>query len=1069
MSAPNIDTLLAGLDKVSKVGSGWKACCPAHDDHNPSLSIRESRRGHVLVKCRSGCSQDEVIGVLRGLGLWGSNDGVASTPRVRDTVQEDADDSRRMRQAARLYQAAGPVTDFPDLTTYLQSRGIDPALAARGGARGARMPRADMEDKAPLGWRKGEIADAILWPMYDGARRIIGVQREWPWGQEGGPRSVKATYGKAFAPHKAGSGGFLVGDVTNAGVLYMVEGQLTGLAVHTATGAPVLVLFTAGGLVNIGSQTIHGLRASGARAVIAGDADPSKAGEKAAEACATAIHLTAPQIPVAISIPDGEKIDWLDVLVTDGPEATAALLAARERAPAPPTPSRPGKWNHGDFLAEPDLSGGPLGPEPPPIGSNILSFVPWERIERKPREPEQSLEEAERSVLSAVRAWAGATTPVPTIVRVTPGVGKTHQMIETVRDSDQPFLILCPTLDQAREVAAQIPGARLHKGRDGDNCKRFVTVSALTERRRAPHAQACLTCEHGAVDSEDPCAYMPALRASVYSRVVVAAHGAGAEDSLLYSYCPDPAGDANALTDRRIACDESPAVNIETKIESGHVAEWRAGVARAEALLDTEETRIAGEITLAARFGQDTANAQGRLRALEKARAWVRAIAPELDGLALALAAAPADRGLHPMTGFDAFVKLAGKVPPGARHIDATLVESVDLRYAQPPIIPLKAIETLGTALTNGTAFFEQGAIICITTGALWKQIIGRDGLLLDATPSGRRAAEVEAVGGVVVTVRARQPQLHTIQRGPRLHGRGGLIGNTLTREAKAVLQIADEGAVVITHKPITREVDNPRTGHWGRHHKAHNDWQNEDRLVLYGLPLLPPRDQRLQYLADRAALAAVGVEWADWDGSASAGQVVETDGWRIRSAARLPTEPQARAWLLDRLAADVAQGIGRLRAVRRTRPVTVEIYGLLPLVGHGLHVDEIRLESRGRLHTKTRARAIIAQGVADLGEARTRAKLVEYFQRKTGVRISNGDADKLVAELKVQALQSGVTLHEAARQSCATNTRLLEAGYEPRAIAQAARELGDLPGVVAVADLLDQIKRAPGAQRAGP
>ena len=939
--------------------------------------------------------------------------------------------SRRERQAARLYDLAGQITDFPQLHALLDRFGPNATPAMIAGVRARQMPE----------------GPAVLWPVYHpndilkptGGRHLIGVH----WS---GPDITPGKKGKTFINQRAG--GMLFGVLESARTIYITNDPYRALCIHGATGQPCLCLFSPGGLKGIAETAIRGVEAAGLAVVILVKLEHVDA----ATACAMQIKFTAPQIPVKISPFTTWGDEWLDNL------AEAAFLEAETTPPKPI-----------DFLAEPDLSGGPLGPEPPPIGSNILSFVPWERIERKPREPEQSLEEAERSVLSAVRAWAGATTPVPTIVRVTPGVGKTHQMIETVRDSDQPFLILCPTLDQAREVAAQIPGARLHKGRDGDLCKRFVTVSALTERRRAPHAQACVTCEHGAVDSEDPCAYMPALRASVYSRVVVAAHGAGAEASLLYSYCPDPAGDANALTDRRIACDESPAVNIETKIESGHVAEWRAGVARAEAVLDTEETRIAGEITLAARFGQDTANAQGRLRALEKGRAWVRAIAPELDGLALALAAAPADRGLHPMTGFDAFVKLAGKVPPGARHIDATLVESVDLRYAQPPIIPLKAIETLGTALTNGTAFFEQGAIICITTGALWKQIIGRDGLLLDATPSGRRAAEVEAVGGVVVTVRARQPQLHTIQRGPRLHGRGGLIGNTLTREAKAVLQIADEGAVVITHKPITREVDNPRTGHWGRHHKAHNDWQNEDRLVLYGLPLLPPRDQRLQYLADRAALAAVGVEWADWDGSASAGQVVETDGWRIRSAARLPTEPQARAWLLDRLAADVAQGIGRLRAVRRTRPVTVEIYGLLPLVGHGLHVDEIRLESRGRLHTKTRARAIIAQGVADLGEARTRAKLVEYFQRKTGVRISNGDADKLVAELKVQALQSGVTLHEAARQSCATNTRLLEAGYEPRAIAQAARELGDLPGVVAVADLLDQIKRAPGAQRAGP
>lgn len=968
MSAPNLDTILNGLDKVRKSGSGWTACCPSHDDHDPSLSISEGRTGKVLVKCWAGCSQNDVITALRGMGLWGSADGIARpAPRPRDTGP-DPDESRRMRQAAALYKSAGAITDFPDLITYLKGRGLDPNQVIAAGARAARIPRARLDaNKTPPGWIAGEVANALLYPIYhpddifkDGEKRLIGVQREWPWGRPGGPRSVKAARGKTHAPGKAGAGGFLIGALTHGGgaKLDIVEGQLTGFGVAAATGGPVLVLYTAGGLAGIGGGTIRDLMSTNPSVRIAGDADPSRAGEeKGAEPCAGRILDIAPKAHVTISIPEGEKVDWLDVSVEHGPEAAARLLTKRERAP-----SRP------------------------PAPNNVMPLVPWERIERQPREPEQSLEEAERSVLAAVRGWEGAASPTPTIVRVTPGVGKTHQMIETIRASDKPFLILCPTLDDARAVAAQIPDARLHVGRNEKNCKKFVTVAALTERRRAPHAHACLTCEHGPDDSSDPCEYMPALRASVYSRVMVAAHGAGAEDSLLYSHCPDPANDVNAMVDRRIVCDESPAVNIETKIEAAHITEWRAGVARAEALLNVEEARLKVEIELAERFDhdrfdQDQENAKGRLAGIEKARAWVRAIAPELDSLALALAAAPADRALHPMTGFDAFVKLAGKVPRAARHVDATLVESVDLRHAQTPVIPLKAIEALGATLTKGDAYFEEGAIVCMTTGALWKQIIKRGGLLLDATPGARQAAEVEAVGGKVVTVRAEQP-LHIIQRGPQLHGRGGLKGSVLARAVATVAQLEAEGAVVITHKPTSVEADSPsRIRYWGRH-KAHNDWEKEDRLALYGLPLLSPRDQLLQYRADRAALAAVGVEWAEWDGAATQGQTVETDGWRLRIGAHLPAVPQARVWLLDRLAADVAQAIGRLRAVRRARPGAVEVYGLLPLVGHGIHVEEMRLESHGRLHNKTRARAVIAQGVVDLGEARTRAKLMDYFKR---------------------------------------------------------------------------------------
>jgi hypothetical protein len=37
------------------------ACCPAHDDSSPSLSVAEASDGRVLVKCFGGCSALDVI------------------------------------------------------------------------------------------------------------------------------------------------------------------------------------------------------------------------------------------------------------------------------------------------------------------------------------------------------------------------------------------------------------------------------------------------------------------------------------------------------------------------------------------------------------------------------------------------------------------------------------------------------------------------------------------------------------------------------------------------------------------------------------------------------------------------------------------------------------------------------------------------------------------------------------------------------------------------------------------------------------------------------------------------
>lgn len=55
-------------------GAGWVVCCPAHEDRNPSLSLRDSPDGQVLVHCHAGCSQAAVIAALRGLGLWPEQD-----------------------------------------------------------------------------------------------------------------------------------------------------------------------------------------------------------------------------------------------------------------------------------------------------------------------------------------------------------------------------------------------------------------------------------------------------------------------------------------------------------------------------------------------------------------------------------------------------------------------------------------------------------------------------------------------------------------------------------------------------------------------------------------------------------------------------------------------------------------------------------------------------------------------------------------------------------------------------------------------------------------------------------
>jgi hypothetical protein len=60
-----IDNVLSGLDRVRRTGaSSWVARCPAHDDRNPSLAIRETEDGRALLHCFGGCSVDAVLRAL---------------------------------------------------------------------------------------------------------------------------------------------------------------------------------------------------------------------------------------------------------------------------------------------------------------------------------------------------------------------------------------------------------------------------------------------------------------------------------------------------------------------------------------------------------------------------------------------------------------------------------------------------------------------------------------------------------------------------------------------------------------------------------------------------------------------------------------------------------------------------------------------------------------------------------------------------------------------------------------------------------------------------------------------
>lgn len=63
-----IDDILARLEKVKQTGRGnWLACCPAHEDRRPSMTLRAEDDGRILCHCWTGCAFDSIVEAV-GLG-----------------------------------------------------------------------------------------------------------------------------------------------------------------------------------------------------------------------------------------------------------------------------------------------------------------------------------------------------------------------------------------------------------------------------------------------------------------------------------------------------------------------------------------------------------------------------------------------------------------------------------------------------------------------------------------------------------------------------------------------------------------------------------------------------------------------------------------------------------------------------------------------------------------------------------------------------------------------------------------------------------------------------------------
>jgi len=61
----DVNDLVARLEKAKRTSrDSWIACCPAHKDRTPSLTVRGMDDGRILIHCFSGCGAADVMAAI---------------------------------------------------------------------------------------------------------------------------------------------------------------------------------------------------------------------------------------------------------------------------------------------------------------------------------------------------------------------------------------------------------------------------------------------------------------------------------------------------------------------------------------------------------------------------------------------------------------------------------------------------------------------------------------------------------------------------------------------------------------------------------------------------------------------------------------------------------------------------------------------------------------------------------------------------------------------------------------------------------------------------------------------
>jgi hypothetical protein len=267
---------------TARLGGQWHrsygtARCVAHDDKNPSLSIRDGDTGPLLV-CHSGCSSDDIVDELKRRGWWGDcHAGV--TIQMRKS-KHSPEETRRYLQD--VWRSCGPIHgSIAHLYLFLRGITIEPPPTLRAHS------------------RMKHTETGLMLPCMVGAvqaldRSIVGLHRTYL--REDGEGKAGVSNPRKFVGNVRGGAVRLAAAGPE---LAVGEGLETALSYQQLTGTPTWSALSSRGLMSVVlpplplAATVH----------ILVDLDP--AGEQAAEVAAQ--RFTAEGRRVRLVLPNVGK------------------------------------------------------------------------------------------------------------------------------------------------------------------------------------------------------------------------------------------------------------------------------------------------------------------------------------------------------------------------------------------------------------------------------------------------------------------------------------------------------------------------------------------------------------------------------------------------------------------------------------------------------------------------------------------------------------------------------------------------------------------------------------------